>query len=235
METKKLSKLELKSLIKQGSINNGTIYNTDGKKYKIDREFLEDFVRKHVVTRNHYGVDREQIEWLMSKQKDIKHTTLPNGIITYEGVDVGVIYPRFFYGYKNFHSLPREEEILILKNLRTAIANNEELLRNGIFNENFLNREIIYSGDDVQLINIDGKYIKKEGMTTYSSVYSYFLNDLYKMLNEALLLKCRGHASEYSRCILALRDILNNRSDINTIDCPRNVLDEIEKERILKR
>lgn len=233
MEIEKLNKHELKEIIKQGSYNNGTIYFTNGKKYKIDIEFIDDFIRKHAITKGHYGVDRNQIEWLSSKQDNIKKTTLPNGVIVFDGIDIGVIYPKFFVNYKNFKNLEREDSILLLKNLRTAILNNEELLMNGIYNQNLLSKNILYKDEDVQLIDLDGKYIKKEA--SYSTGYEYFLKEMYKLIDNNLRNHCRGHASEYSKRMLALQEILKNyRSDINQFDCPRRVLKTIEKENILR-
>ena len=234
MERIYLHKQDLKGLIKQGSINNGTIYCKNGKKIKLDRDFINDITRKHVMARGKYSVDFDQIAWLSSKQRDVQKSTLPSGLITYQGVDVGIIYPRFFEGYYDFKNISREDTIRILKNIRTAIMNNEELIDKGILNQGLICKNIIYKDDDVQLINLDGKYIKKEGMASYSSIYEYFLDDLYNVLEATLKVKCRGHASEYSKGVLALREILKYRADLNKRDCPIRAIDEIERARILK-
>ncbi len=233
MKTVELSKRDVKSLIKQGSVNNGTIYLDDGKKYKLYRDFINDMMKAHMPTRGNYGVNRKQVELLCSKQRNVEHSTLPSGILTYDGIDVGVIYPRFFYGYKSFDELSKEDSILLLKNIRRAILNNEELFSNGIFVQELLGKDIIYSGEDVQIVDLDGKYIKTGESVPYVDMYTYFIKDIYRVIDEKLRYQCRGHASEYSKHILELRDIID-ALNTNLIDYPKRMIDEIEKRRILK-
>ncbi len=235
MEIVDFKRREMKQFIKEYTFNNGTVHLENGKKYKLDRAFVEDMKRRHDATLDHYGVDRNQIEWLSSKRNDVTLSTLPSGIITFEGIDVGVIYPRFFYDYDSFNNMSREDTLLILKNIRSAISKNEELLSNGIVNINFVTKDIMYCSDDVQLIDLDGSHIKREGYASYEGLYTRFVHDIYGIIDDKLKLQCRGKASEYSRLICEARDIFKYCEQYSKLlDYPRRVINEIEKQRILK-
>ena len=234
MEEKNFKKNEMKVLLHERGLNNRNVFVEHGQKYRLDLTFVEDFMKTKTAVRPYYGVDREQIEWLDSKRYDVKESILPSGVITYQGVDVGVIYPKYYLGFTSFEELSKEETLLLLKNLRKAIANNEELLRNGIFNSDFVLKNMLYSGERVGLIGLDGKYIHREEDSSYSSVYGYFAEELYKLLEHKLRYQCRERASEYSRLVCELRDIIAANNNTNVIDYPNVLVDEVEKARILK-
>lgn len=234
MEIKNFKKQEIKSLLKERGLNGRNVFVEHGKKYRLDLTFVEDFMKTKTAIRPKYGVDREQIEWLDSKSHQVQESILPSGVITYQDVDVGVIYPRYHLGFRSFEELNREETLLLLKNLRKAISNNEELLRNGIFNSDFVLKNMLYSGTRVGLIGLDGKYIHREEESSYSRVYSYFAQELYRLLDERLRYQCREKASEYSKLICELRSIIAEHNNLDVIDYPNMLIDDIEKARILK-
>ncbi len=234
MEIRKFNKQEMRQLLGEQGLSNGNVFVEHGKKIRLSHDFVDDFKKTKTAVRPSYGVDREQIEWLDSKRYKVQESKLPGGVVEYQGVDVGVIYPSYYLGFQTFENLSREDAILILKNLKKAIANNEELLQNGIFNEDFVLRNMMYLGTKVGLIGLDGKYIKREENSSFARVNEYFPSELNRLIDTHLRFQCRERASEYSRLICELREILAHTKGKDTMEYPRVLVEEVEKARILK-
>ena len=115
MEVRNFTIQEMKQLLSDFSINKDNIFIVNRKKIKLSREFMEDFHKSSYFIKSHYGIDREQIEWLDSLKNKTPNNKLPDGVISYFGVDVGIIYPSYYLGLIPFeHNLSREELSLIL-------------------------------------------------------------------------------------------------------------------------
>ena len=207
---------------------NHYLFRVGDELYKFDVNFLYNLK---------YGfkmdIDPNQIEMLCEKQKSISKTRLPKGIVIYDNVCLGVIYD-FFEGYKSFLDLHLEDLDLIFSNIRSAIDKNIELLENDIYNVDFTSRNILYREANVELIDLDGRYIRSSKSSTVRSVYCYFLESIKAIFLENLYGKCS--LEEYSEFVRELDFLCDSRKmgDNPSFDYPYEVVDKIEKSRILK-
>ena len=232
MRIKILDKKEIKELLKSapvaGSFN---VFEDNGGIIKIYKDPMFELERYATVIFPGSLVSEEQIHWLESKQSSITGSTLPNGIIYYEKLPIGVMYPKYFEGYKNFYHLHEESVETMIRNFRTAIDKNMELIQNGIYNFDFTMHNILYKGNDVQLIDLDGKYVTDK--LSVARVYSYFV---YGMMNE-IYDKVRELYGEKEALIIIkkLTKIVDTVPlDNSSFDYAHTVLDEVEKTQILK-
>lgn len=163
----------------------GYIYNANGKLYKLEHVAASDILKnRHLIHHGYKNINVDSIEWLSDLQKYVRKSHLPEGLLIYEHTPVGVIYPCFYDGYKPLTEVSKEPTSVMLKNIKTALLNNIELLDNGVYNCDFAFKNVLYQGDDVKLIDLDGKYIKTEKNSNYNQVYSYFSSDLLKAIFE---------------------------------------------------
>ncbi len=232
MRIKILDKKEIKELLKSapvaGSFN---VFEDNGGIIKIYKDPMFELERYATVIFPGSLVSEEQIHWLESKQSSITGSNLPNGIIYYERLPIGVMYPKYFEGYKNFYHLHEESVETMIRNFRTAIDKNMELIQNGIYNFDFTMHNILYKGNDVQLIDLDGKYVTDK--LSVARVYSYFV---YGMMNE-IYDKVRELYGEKEALIIIkkLTKIVDTIPlDNSSFDYAHTVLDEVEKTQILK-
>jgi hypothetical protein len=211
---------------------NGYIYNDNGRCIKLDKISASDMLKHKKVLHTFRDLSVDQIDRLSNLQKYIKNSSLPEGIISYDHSPVGIIYPHYFEGYSDLLSVGEEENDLMLSNIRKALDNNLELTEHGIFNTDFAGKNVLYSGSDVQLIDLDGKHIKDENISNYSQVYSYFIVDMFKVIYSKLV-RIYGveHKEEIRKYLLSV--FPDPRNGIDKYD-PYTTLDEIEKSRILK-
>lgn len=178
MKRENLSKGEYKFLVKNAK--DGLYY--DGTQlYKLDRrrqsEMLEN---KRLSIFSYDGIDEAQIEWLSNLRWKVLGSKLPNGVAYYQQIPVSVLYPQFFKGYRDFTTVFAERGQGSFDLLRQALDNNSELMDNGIYNVDFAFKGIQYNdGSDVQITNLDGKYIKPASIATEGQVYEYFVSDFY--------------------------------------------------------
>lgn len=232
MRIKILDKKEVKELLKTppvaGSFN---VFEDNGGIIKIYKDPMFELERYATVIFPGSLVSEEQIHWLESKQVYVTGSNLPNGIVYYEKLPIGVLYPRYFEGYKNFYHLHEESVETMIQNFRTAIDKNMELIKNGIYNFDFTMHNILYKGNDVQLIDLDGKYVTDR--LSVARVYSYFV---YGMMNE-IYDKVRELYGEKEALIIIkkLTKIVDSIPlDNSSFDYAHTVLDEVEKTQILK-
>lgn len=208
---------------------NHYLFRVGDELYKFDVNFLYNLK---------YGfkmdVDPGQIEMLCEKQKNVYKTRLPKGIVMYNSVVLGVIYD-YFDGYESFLSLHLEDLDLIFLNIRSAIDKNIELLDNDIYNVDFTSRNILYKGCDVELIDLDGRYIRNSKSSNVRSVYCYFLESIKAIFLGKLNGSCSlEEYSEFNREINYLCDC--RKMGCNpSFDYPYDVVDKIEKSKILRR
>lgn len=217
--------------IMNANLINGFVLPVNDKIIKFDKAIVYGFKRNGIIDNKLCSIDVKQIEELVKRQEFIKKSSLPLGIVTVDSVVVGVIYKRF-YDYKNFNSLSDESSDLIVNNLRRAIYNNIELMENGIYNVDFTNNNILYSGEDVQLIDLDGKYIKMNGYATINDVYSFFLSDMFKIITRRII--CDYNNDDVLRIYTELVPLFNPKGSLE-YDYPLEVIEKIEMMRVLKK
>lgn len=232
MRIKILDKKDIKELLKSapvaGSFN---VFEDNGGIIKIYKDPMFDLERYSTVIFPGSLVNEAQIRWLESKQMYITGSSLPNGIVYYERMPIGVTYPRYFEGYKNFYHLHKESVETMIRNFRTAIDKNMELIQNGIYNFDFTMHNILYKGNDVQLIDLEGKYVTDR--LSMARVYSYFV---YGMMNEIYDKVREVYGEKESLVIIKeLTKIVDKIPlDNSSFDYAHTVLDEVEKTQVLK-
>ena len=214
------------------SIETGFIYNYKGKMIKFDKTFAGQMMtKKKINPSSSTDIKVDQIFWLSSLNSRIKNSSLPEGIVSYEHIPVGIIYPHYFKDYKSLLELSNEDYKLLLSNLRRAIKNDIELTDNGIYNTDFALKNALYRGSDVQLIDLDGKHIKRRENSNYAQAYSYFTPDMFMVIARKLV-KIYGKENAEER-IKELKNIFMYYRQMDR-ETPLMILDEVEKSRILK-
>ena len=232
MIIKTMDKKEIKQLLKSKPVDGSfNVFKENDGIIKIYKDPMFELERYATVIFPGSQVQEEQIYWLESKQPLVKGSNLPNGIVYYERLPIGVMYPKYFEGYKNFYHLHEESVETMIRNFRTAIDKNMELIRNGIFNFDFTMHNILYKGNDVQLIDLDGKYVTDR--LSVARVYSYFV---YGMMNEIYdKVKLLYGEKEALKIIRELTKLVDSIPlDNESFNYPHTVLDEVEKTQILK-
>ena len=225
-----ISKKDYLKILK--SIKGGYIYNYNGKMIKFDKTFAGQMMtKKRINPSTTPDIKVDQIDWLSNIGRRIKYSYLPEGIISYEHTPVGVIYPRYFEGYDSLLELSNEDSDILLSNMRMAILNNIELTDNGIYNTDFAGKNVLYKDNDVELIDIDGKHVKRAENSNYNQAYGYFIPDMYRIIYEKLV---RIYGKENSKEIAnELRTLFKSYTYMNR-ETPLEIMDEVEKMRILK-
>lgn len=209
----------------------GYIYNDNGRLIKFDKCFAHDML-KYKKIKTYYGeINIDQIYWLSSLRYKIKNSSLPEGILFYDHTPVGVLYPHYFEGYDILDNLFKEDSQLLLSNLRKSIINNIELTDNGIYNTDFALKNALYKNNNVELIDLDGKYIKSREQSSLNQVYSYFYVDMLDVIVKKLV-RLYG-IDETKRMIPELKKIII-RNELCNRESPLHIVDEVEKLRILK-
>ena len=195
---------------------------------KFDINTLNNIKRYNEVIDPFGGINVYQIEWLSGVE--VQNSSLPEGVVFYHKMPIGVIYPHYFEGYDSFLELYKEDSDLILDNLTKAINYNLELIDHDIVNTDFCAKNILYSGTDVQLIDLSGKYITR-GLydDNYVSAYGYFMPDLYSIIYTKLV-KLYGK-EESKRIMLELRKSVAGEIDREK---PLEVVETVRKMRVLK-
>lgn len=232
MRTKVLDKKQIKQLLRSETIA-GTfhVFEYNGGILKIYKDPMYELGKYATIIFKGSLVNVEQIHWLELKQPIVKESRLPNGIVYYENLPIGVLYPKYFEGYRDFYHLHEESVETMISNFRSAIDKNIELINAGIYNADFTMNNILYSGHDVQLIDLEGKYVSDR--LSLFRIYSYFvygmMNEIYDKVRELYGEK------EATKAIKELTEIVKSiPTDNMDINYPHTVLDEVEKSQILK-
>lgn len=233
MKEKVYKERDIKRLISQKPIADScNVFVVENTIEKIYKDVLFDLQRFYFMMIPSSLVNPEQIKWLCEKQENIFSSILPNGIIYYEQLPIGVIYPKYFENYKSFNEIYSEETSILLDNLKKAINKNIELMNNGIYNYDFTMGNILYKEDDVQLIDLDGKYISKR--QDIRKVYSYFIVGMLNQIIKKIDLQYDDYGKQLA--LNELKAILSRiPSNPMNVDYPFVVLQEIEDAQILKR
>ena len=207
------------------------IYSDNGRLIKFDRIYASDIVKFGDLYSHSSEINPYQIEWLSSLNGIVKNSSLPIGTVNYKSTAVGVIYPHYFYGFNSLQNISNEDSILFLQNIKAAILNNMELMQNGIYNNDFGFKNILYSGSHVELIDLDGKHIKRKEDSNPTRVYTYFIQDLRKSTYFKLI-KLYGEIE--AKKIMSEIDILFQSYSSYEEDTPLELVESIEKTKILK-
>ena len=188
MKELNVSPEELKNIIENGRILGkgffGTVFTYQDKLIKLDntlynllkindktlsRNIVEDFYRfdDRCVDFN----NRSQLEYLASKQKDIKLTKLPEGIVTLKdvspritGISPGIIIP-YHKNHQKLELLSKKDYQKVLIILRKLLLAVKELADNKISHEDLRSRNkkeeynVLYKGDTPQIIDLSGDLI----------------------------------------------------------------------------
>ena len=206
------------------------VIEKNGKAYKLDMDCVNQSLRRFFVPINVSRIKPEQIEWLSDKARYINHSWLPCGVLNATITPVAVIYPYYFEGYNTFDELYNEDSKLIFKNLRTALLNNRELLNNDIYQTDLSFKNILYKGKDVQLVDLDGRYVKPGKWSNYNQVYQDYLIDLKHLVKSKLDLL---YGEDAAKAFKEVEHLFDYKEDID-IDYPFDIVDELEKKLILK-
>lgn len=199
--------------------------------YKLDKDAANDMLEHYRVFVTSSKIDKDQIEWLNNTSRYISKSYLPCGVLNYGISPVAIIYPKYFDGYKTFEELYREDNLTIFKNLRQALLNNRELLNNGIYNTDFSFKNILYKGNEVELVDLDGKHLKKKEYSNYNQVYMYYLHDLKKLVWKKLPYI---YGSDTDKVYAEIQKMLDLPVETVDIDYPFDLLDKVEKRLVLK-
>jgi len=234
-----LTKVELNNLILNSKpYFDDYIYLVGDKIYKFDPRFIISYKsyylynslfssnRPETMSTN---IKKNQIRRINCKQKHIKQTNLPLGILTYQKNPIGVIY-KAYENYKNFNELHHETSNVILNNLRLAITKNNELIRHRIFNTDLAFRNILYDGENVELIDLDGRFIKS--FATINDIYYIFFDDMFDMLRAKIL--TQYDEEELKHIKLRLYTLLKMPKRLIDMNYPFRVIDKIETLKLLK-
>lgn len=228
MEVRTITRREFRKIIKS---NGGYyIYEKDGKLIKFDKTYANDIFKFGDLYSHSIGIDSQQIEWLSSLNGSVK-SSLPIGTINYNGIAVAVTYPHFFKGYSSLENVKDEEASLFLQNIRSAAEDNAELMRNGVYNNDFAFKNVLYRSSDVELIDLDGKHIKRKNDSNPGNVYTYFIDSLRRAVYFKLV---STHGVEQAKRIMAEIKHLFPDTSLYKEDTPIEIIDGIEKTKVLK-
>lgn len=198
--------------------------------YKLDMDCVNASLERFFVPLNTSSIKPEQIQWLSDKARYIEHSWLPSGILYTNFNPVAVIYPYYFKDYKDFNELYTEDSKVIFRNLRRALLNNRELLNNDIYQTDLSFKNIIYKGKDVQLIDLDGRYVKPGKWSNYDQVYQDYLIDLKRLVKNKLNLL---YGEDADKAFEEVKHLFEYKEGIE-IDYPFDLIDELELKKVLK-
>ena len=185
MIREEINKRQYRNIVK--SINGGYIYKENGKLYKLDKTYSNDMLTRRRIFHDSREINVDQIEWLSGMRFAVVKSSLPEGLLIYDHEPVGIIYPRYFEVYNPLNDVYKEDTDLMLGNIRKAVENNLELTSHDIYNADFAAKNVLYKGSDVQLIDLDGKHIKRSSYSNYNQVYSYFMDDFFRIAYKKLV------------------------------------------------
>lgn len=232
MIIRELNKEEFKTLLKNTPIYckgyYGTLYRDGDNLLKINNTYIRDYTLYHKL-REKGLVDLEQMAIYEEKKPFIKNSMLPKGIIKYKGIWIGVIYD-IYDNYDTFDSLYKEDSDLIINNIRLSIIKNMELINNDIYNTDLCNDNILYQDNNVELIDLDGSFIKYDKKYLYETYFYYILGIESVIFNK---LKSLYGQEEYTKIWNKMETFFQISKDID-INFPNIVMDNVEKMKVLK-
>lgn len=189
MEEIKVTPRKLKELIDNGIFVGkgyyGSVFTFQDRLIKLDN-VLYYLLKKHNINECERQVyyrylggieqfnDAEQIEWLSNKQKDVRLTKLPQGIIRLkdsgyctDNIIPGIIIP-YHKGYDKLEKMPKDNREIVMIVLNKLLMKVQELEDNGISQEDLYHpigmyeREynILYKDDNPEIIDLSGPLVK---------------------------------------------------------------------------
>lgn len=185
---------------------NRVLYNReDGILFKVNKRVYNNFCpdygqetydEKECLRSFSHTIDVDQLEYFSNVQKNISLTKLPYGLIRCEGINAGVLLP-YHYDYFNMGRMLLTNKEL-LKYLEMLLERIRELELNKIVQTdlacNFFSTmddygrgdlNIVINSDDMQLIDLDGDFVKYNTLDQLYSMYIEFIKvlDIYNDLN----------------------------------------------------
>ena len=159
----KLSKEDLKKMDRIGRGVFANVYLKDGKVFKIYNEKIKaynDFLGiTSVVPNPCLRYSKFKYDYLKKKNSKLKYTDLIDDTLFIDDIFSGVVMP--YYEGKTFKEYNREPIETKLSMLKKLIRNAKELTDNHIYPLDYNNNNnIILSGDNVQIIDLDDKLTK---------------------------------------------------------------------------
>lgn len=191
MEEVNVSPKELKEIVENGKFIGegyyGSVITYQCRLLKLDRKLFYK-LKESSINRSNYVVeeyyaddikdfqDRNQIEELVKKQKDITLTKLPEGIVTLKdvssrinGISPGIIIPHHL-GHEKLEKLDPKEHTRVLTILKKLLIAIKELADNKISQEDIIQYNefdiiqrqlnILYKNDTPQIIDMSGFFVK---------------------------------------------------------------------------
>ena len=190
----------LKNFIKNGDrISCGNLNNYvyhDSLLVKFDDELLKTFKRnpnvdeddiRRIFYDNKKGliksaVDFNKLDYFKRVSKDIKLSSLPEGVMYLEDIPIGTIEP-YFKNYRWLHfmeDVSHKEMYYLLRNILLSLY---ELEQNGIYRLNLDRNNIMYNGKKPELVDLMNKdVIVGKNDKLQQEVYSNYLDLLYSII-----------------------------------------------------
>ena len=227
MKEVKVSPEELKNIIDNSKMIGkgffGTVFTYKDKLIKLDKSLfrllnLNDKRFARDVVEDHYKFDDlvedfsdlDQLDYLSSKQKDVKRTKFPTGFISMKGVSPriygvspGIIIP-YHRNHQELKYLSKEEYIKILNVLKNLLLAVKELADNEIAHEDLVVKNkkdeynILYQGETPQIIDVSGELIcAGDYFKNAREMYRELGKIIYNFTNNVVLLDSRPQFSSF--------------------------------------
>lgn len=255
MEKINLTKEELDNLIKKNHLNktnNGYYMNTGcfgsvipykgdlGLKIHIElaknNQFSEESFEKYVESRE--MISDRQIEYLASKQPNIKLSSLPKGVAYYKGKPVAVVL-KYFNDHKDLLSLYMEEGKTVLDVLEGVLNSTKELIENDIYQMDIKEANFLFSKQNhkVEAVDLDGPLIviSYQNILYEERIYKNILKMSEFLIKRKLELlhKCKYLDSEE---YFKRQEIINAlRTEVYFYESLQLYLGEIRNKKILEK
>lgn len=219
MEELKVTPEELKNIIDNGKIIGkgffGTVFTYKDKLIKLDKTLhnllnINDKCFARDIVEDHYKFgdlaedfsDLDQLEYLASKQKDIKLTKLPTGFVSMKdvsprimGISPGIIIP-YHRNHQELELLSKKDYQKVLIILRKLLLAVKELADNKIDHEDLVvcNKKegynVLYQGDTPQIIDLSGDLIMAgDSFISAKEMYRQLGEIIYNFTNDEVLFK----------------------------------------------
>jgi len=214
-----------------------TVFVNGSRVIKLQKELyqylkINNIVFADSVVRDRYRwnkepfVPREQVEYLISKQKDVKLTTFDKGIVTVntDGVDVicGVILNNLL-DHKDLTDIELDSPIMLLEILYNILKAIKELDDNKISHLDLAKHEknkqptlnIMYKGTNIQLCDLSGEFVTYGDKFNQSAMYQEYGKVVLILINK---LKHLYPCLEQIISSLGLDEIVDYNSACNSLE-----------------
>ena len=230
MESVVFNKREIRKFLRNHRSIDGTssVYVEKGDILKFYPKYLFELENRS-VSYDAREVDEYSLDKLISLREKITKSSLPKGVIVVDGNVSGVLYD-YFDGFKSFNDLYLEDAKLILQNLSSLVDKNNELMENGIYNTDLHHKNILYSSDRVEIIDLDGPFIKFDPYYI-SSVNNHLCECFLDVIRDNML--CRYSEDDVNKVIYALMDLFSSK-DLNSINYGNEILKDTYELKLIR-